>query len=152
MATPKNKSAFQKIANPSEESPVKEGITNITEPNSTMPSPEKPDIPEEWTQSLLDATLEAQVTQLGRQTAEALKKEQQVETLIPIDPLNKQDKVVDVCINGWNFRILRNHWVKLPASVVDLLENAGYNPSTRNYTPKRSKPFEMPNLKIMPKG
>ncbi|MGB9886901.1 MAG: hypothetical protein ACPLRW_07890 [Moorellales bacterium] len=133
---------------------VQEGFLNVTEPHSTMPGPEEPDLPEEDEKvpSLLDATLEAQVTQLGRQTAEALRKEPQVETLIPIDPLNKHDKVVEICINGWNFRILRNHWVKLPASVVDLLENAGYNPSTRNYVPKRSKPFEMPDLKIMPKA
>jgi hypothetical protein len=134
------------------DNPVEEGLANVTEPLSTMPGPDEPDAPEEGAPSLLDATLEAQVTQLGRQTAEALKKEQQVETLIPIDPLNKHDKVVDVCINGWNFRIMRNVWVKLPASVVDLLENAGYNPSTRDYVPKRSKPFEMPDLKIMPKA
>lgn len=143
--------AAPKKVNTLTENPVEEGLANITEPLSTMPGPEKPDLPEEIP-SLLDATLEAQVTQLGRQTAEALKKEKQVETLIPLDPLNKHDKVVDVCINGWNFRILRNHWVKLPASVVDLLENAGYNPSTRDYVPKRSKPFEMPDLKIMPRA
>jgi len=130
---------------------VEEGMANVTEPLSTMPGPEKPDAPVEEVSVLLDATLEAQITHLGRQTARALKTEQQVETLIPIDPLNKRDKVVEVCINGWNFRILRNTWVKLPASVVDLLENAGYNLSTRGYTPKRSKPFEMPDLKIMPK-
>lgn len=146
MATSKNKKVNTLTKNS-----VEEGLANVTEPLSTMSGPEKPDLPEE-APSLLDATLEAQVTQLGRQTAEALKKEQQVETLIPLDSLNKHDKVVDVCINGWNFRILRNVWVKLPASVVDLLENAGYNPSTRDYTPKRSKPFEMPDLKIMPRA
>ena len=139
----------KKVNTLTENPAVEQGLANVTEPLSTMPASEKPDMPEE-VPSLLDATLEAQVTQLGRQTAEALKKEKQVETLIPPDPLNKHDKVVEVCINGWNFRILRNHWVKLPASVVDLLENAGYNPSTRDYVPKRSKPFEMPDLKIMP--
>lgn len=144
--------APNKKVDTSTEIPVEQGLANVTEPLSTMPGPERPDIPEEGAPSLLDETLEAQVTQLGRQTAEALKKEKQVETLIPPDPLNKHDKVVDVCINGWNFRILRNHWVKLPASVVDLLANAGYNPSTRDYMPKYSKPFEMPNLKIMPKA
>ena len=143
--------AAPKKVNTLTDNPVEQGLANVTEPHSTMPGPEKPDLPEE-APSLLDATLEAQVTQLGRQTAEALKKEKQVETLIPPYPLNRHDKVVEVCINGWNFRILRNHWVKLPASVVDLLENAGYNPSTRDYVPKRSKPFEMPDLKIMPKA
>ncbi|MGB9903472.1 MAG: hypothetical protein ACPLQO_02225 [Desulfotomaculales bacterium] len=143
--------AAPKKVNTLTENPVEEGIANVSEPLSTMPEPEKPEKPEE-VPSLLDASLEAQVTQLGRETAKTLKKEQQVETLIPIDPLNKHDKFVQVGINGWVFTIQRNTWVKLPASVVDLLENAGYNPSTRDYVPKRSKPFEMPDLKIMPKA
>jgi len=143
--------ASPKKMNTLEENPIEQGPANVTEPLSTMPEPEKPEKPDKIP-SLLDASLEAQITQLGRQTAEALRKEQQVETLIPIDPLNKHDKIVWVCINGWPLRIQRNVWVKLPASVVDLLENAGYNPSTRDYVPKRSKPFEMPDLKIMPEG
>jgi len=135
------------------EKSVEEKIANVAEPLSTVPGPEKPDLPADGeVPSLLEAALESQVTQLGRKTAEALRKEKQVDALIPIDPLNKQDKVVTVGINGWNFYIKRNEWVKLPASVVDTLENAGYNPSTRDYVPKRSKPFEMPNLKIMPKS
>lgn len=136
-----------------QDNPVEEGLLNVTEPLSTMPGPEEPEPPkdDEEVASLLDATLEEQVTQLGRETAEALRKEPQIETLIPIDPLNKHDKVVDVCINGWLIRILRNHWVKLPASVVDLLENAGYHPSTRGYVPKRSRPLDMPDLRILPK-
>lgn len=127
--------------------PVEEAMANITDSLATMPaaSPKEEGVP-----SLIDAALEAQLTALGRETAKKLKDEHQVETLIPPDPLNKRDNVVEVCINGWNIRIMRNVWVKLPASVVDLLANAGYNPSTRNYAPKMSKPLEMPNLKIMP--
>jgi hypothetical protein len=135
--------------NPTEKNPVVQGLNNTTEPLSTMPSNEIPDIGDDIP-NLIEASLEEQVTQLGRQTAEALRQFPQVETLIPLDPLNKHDKVVQVCINGWTFTILRNTWVKLPSPVVDLLANAGYNPSTRNYTPKIDKPFEMPPLKIMP--
>lgn len=138
------------MSKPKNHEPVAEGLKNLTEPLATMPTKDTPAAPPEDTPSLLDASIEAQVTELGRQTAEALRKYPQVETLIPLDPLNKHDKVVEVCVNGWNFRILRNVWVKLPAPVVDLLANAGYNPSTRNYTPKFEKPFEMPSLKIMP--
>ncbi len=140
------------MAKQKEVAPVEEGMANVTDPLATMPaaSVTPPPPEEEGAPSVIDAALEAQVTALGRETAKKLKEEPQVEALIPLDPLNKHDKVVEVCINGWNIRILRNVWVKLPASVVDLLANAGYNPSTRNYVPKLTKPLDVPDLKIMP--
>ncbi len=134
-----------------QQAPVEEGMANVADPLATVPAPPVTPPPTEDAPSLIDAALEAQVTALGRETAKKLKQEPQVETLVPPDPLNKHDKVVEVCINGWNIRILRNTWVKLPASVVDLLANAGYNPSTRGYAPKLARPLEAPDLKIMPR-
>jgi len=130
-----------------EEENVTEGLKNVSEPNSTMVT-EKPEEKKE-APVLMDAAMEAQITSLGKNTAAMLRKEQQVETMIPKDPLNAKSQYVQVGINGWIFNIKRNVWVTLPASVVDLLEDGGYNPSTRNYTPKRSQPFEGPNLKII---
>lgn len=78
---------------------------------------------------MLDKTIEAQVTQLGRATAEKLKGFPKEKVLIPIDKLNKDDKYAIVGINGWNFQIERGKPVLLPEPVVVLLENGGYQPT-----------------------
>ena len=52
-------------------------------------------------------------------TAEKLKKDL-VEIKIPIDPLNKTDRTVDVIINGYRKE------VKVPRAVKELLTNAQY--------------------------
>lgn len=58
-------------------------------------------------------------------TAEKLKKDL-VEIKIPIDPLNKTDKIVDVIINGYRWTIQRGKEVKVPRAVKELLTNAQY--------------------------
>lgn len=45
---------------------------------------------------------------------------------IPLDPLNKQDTTVPVCVNGYNYFIQRGVTVDVPQIVADILENAGY--------------------------
>lgn len=80
-------------------------------------------------EDILDAALEAQITQIGKKTAEQLKKYPQEKIIIPLDPLNKQDKYVFVSINDWDLRIERNKAIKLPSPVVEMLEEGGYRPS-----------------------
>ena len=58
-------------------------------------------------------------------TAEKLKKDL-VEIKIPIDPLNKTDKTVDVIINGYRWTIERGKEVKVPRAVKEILTNAQY--------------------------
>lgn len=61
----------------------------------------------------------------AKKTAETLKKDL-VEIKIPIDPLNKTDKVVDVIINGYRWTIERGKEVKVPRAVKELLTDANY--------------------------
>jgi Flp pilus assembly CpaF family ATPase len=58
-------------------------------------------------------------------TAEKLKKDL-VEIKIPIDPLNKTDRTVDVIINGYRWTIQRGKEVKVPRAVKELLTDAQY--------------------------
>lgn len=58
-------------------------------------------------------------------TAQTLKKDL-VEIKIPIDPLNKTDKTVDVIINGYRWTIERGKEVKVPRAVKELLADAQY--------------------------
>lgn len=58
-------------------------------------------------------------------TAQALKKDL-VEIKIPIDPLNKTDRTVDVIINGYKWTIERGKEVKVPRAVKELLTDAQY--------------------------
>lgn len=61
----------------------------------------------------------------AKKTAETLKKDL-VEIKIPIDPLNKTDKTVDVIINGYRWTIERGKEVKVPRAVKELLTDAKY--------------------------
>ena len=61
----------------------------------------------------------------AKKTAETLKKDL-VEIKIPIDPLNKTDKTVDVIINGYRWTIERGKEVKVPRAVKELLTDAQY--------------------------
>ena len=61
----------------------------------------------------------------AKKTAEALKKDL-VEIKIPIDPLNKTDKTVDVIINGYRWTIERGKEVKVPRAVKEILTDAQY--------------------------
>lgn len=61
----------------------------------------------------------------AKKTAETLKKDL-VEIKIPIDPLNKTDKTVDVIINGYRWTIKRGEEVKIPRAVKEILTDAKY--------------------------
>ena len=61
----------------------------------------------------------------AKKTAETLKKDL-VEIKIPIDPLNKTDKTVDVIINGYRWTIERGKEVIVPRAVKEILTDAKY--------------------------
>ena len=61
----------------------------------------------------------------AKKTAATLKKDL-VDIKIPIDPLNKTDRTVDVIINGYRWTIQRGKEVKVPRAVKELLTNAQY--------------------------
>lgn len=61
----------------------------------------------------------------AKKIAEALKKDL-VEIKIPIDPLNKTDRTVDVIINGYRWTIERGKEVKVPRTVKEILTDAKY--------------------------
>jgi len=75
-------------------------------------------------------SLDRQVTNLGRRTAEQFKKYPKRKVVIPKDPLNPKDEYgVVVGVNGWTFNIPRGKPVELPDPVIDLLIGGGYNPT-----------------------
>ena len=61
----------------------------------------------------------------AKKIAETLKKDL-VEIKIPIDPLNKTDRTVDVIINGYRWTIERGKEVKVPRAVKEILTDATY--------------------------
>ena len=61
----------------------------------------------------------------AKKTAETLKKDL-VEVKIPIDPLNKTDRTVEVIINGYRWTIERGKEVKVPRAVKEILTDAKY--------------------------
>lgn len=61
----------------------------------------------------------------AKKTAETLKKDL-VEVKIPIDPLNKTDRTVDVIINGYRWTIEKGKEVKVPRAVKEILTDAKY--------------------------
>lgn len=69
---------------------------------------------------------EADIDRMAKEAGEKIKLEGQREIKIPKDPLNPKDGVVPVCINGYFYQIKRGEKVKVPESVADVLENAGY--------------------------
>lgn len=88
--------------------------TNVNAQNMENPSITKTD-----EQSKIEQDKEA------KKTAETLKKDL-VEIKIPIDPLNKTDKTVDVIINGYRWTIKRGEEVKVPRAVKEILTDAKY--------------------------
>lgn len=53
-------------------------------------------------------------------------KEPRVKVKLNFDPLNPEDRVVPVCINGYNYFISRGETVEVPKTVAEILSGAGY--------------------------
>lgn len=90
---------------------------------AVTPEPEEPKLEK------LDASIEKQVTSLGKAMAEKLRTYPQEKVMIPVDKLNKSDSFVVVGLNGFNIQIQRGKTVSLPRPVVDLLIQGGYAPT-----------------------
>ncbi|MDD2954948.1 MAG: hypothetical protein PHD67_01390 [Oscillospiraceae bacterium] len=53
-------------------------------------------------------------------------KEPKVKVKLAADPLNPEDGVVPVCLNGYNYFVKRGTTVELPKTVAEILAGAGY--------------------------
>lgn len=103
---------------------VKEGPVYDRDPKSDIKARPIPDQP-----TVLDSTIAKQVTQMGKATAEKLRKQKQYRVQIPVSELNKHDQECVVGVNGWNFQIKKGVPVTLPETVVKGLQKGGYNPT-----------------------
>ena len=55
-----------------------------------------------------------------------LARQEKVRIRIPLNPLNEEDRAVDVCVNGAVFTIPRGESTQVPKTVAEILENAAY--------------------------
>lgn len=53
-------------------------------------------------------------------------REPKVKVKIACDPLNPEDQVVPVCVNGYNYFVNRGKTVEVPKTVAEILSGAGY--------------------------
>lgn len=86
---------------------------NLPDPEEARPETEK---------AASDAAMDAEAKKWGP----VYGKEPKVRIKIPKDPLNKQDEVVPVCLNGYNYFIKRGETVEVPQTVADVLTEAKY--------------------------
>lgn len=111
---------------PSKLDDVKEDLAAETDPKSKV---NVDNSHKEEAIDVIQLSIEKQLSQLGKKTAELLKARPQEKVLVPIDKLNKYDEFVVVGINGWNLQIQKGVPVMLPDCVVDLLIDGGYQPT-----------------------
>ena len=76
----------------------------------------------EKTKAAARAALDPEAAKAGA----ALARQPKVSVKIPLNTLNRDDVVVPVCINGYNYFINRGETVEVPQSVAEVLENGGY--------------------------
>ena len=69
---------------------------------------------------------DGQLDTMAKDAGKEVNKQAKVRIRIPIDPLNKQDKVVPVIINGYVWSIEKGKNVEVPENVADILTEAGY--------------------------
>ena len=67
-----------------------------------------------------------QLDDMAKVAGESVNEQEKVKIRIPIDPLNKTDLIVPVCINGYVWQIERGKSVSVPDAVADILTEAGY--------------------------
>lgn len=106
---------------------LKEGMMAESDPKSKVVSPtDKYSGPAE---DVIKKGLDGQLTVLGRKTAEILNKMPKFKIVVPTKELNPKISDAIVGINGWNIHIKRGVPVMLPDPVIELLANAGENPT-----------------------
>lgn len=59
-------------------------------------------------------------------TGTALGKQEKVRIRIPMNPLNEDDMVVPVCINGHHYWLERGKSMEVPRTVAEILAEAAY--------------------------
>lgn len=69
---------------------------------------------------------DGQLDNMSKATGEEVNKQEKIKIRIPIDPLNKNDLIVPVVINGYLWSIERGKSISLPENVVKILEESGY--------------------------
>ncbi len=62
----------------------------------------------------------------AEEAGKVLAAEPKVRVRIPMHPLNEEDRVVPVCVNGYNYFLNRGETVEVPETVAKLLEAAAY--------------------------
>lgn len=60
------------------------------------------------------------------QTEQLLAKQPKVKIRIPLNPLNEEDRMVPVCVNGYSYYLKRGETIEVPKTVAEILENASY--------------------------
>ena len=60
------------------------------------------------------------------QTELLLAKQPKVKIRIPLHPLNEEDRMVPVCVNGYSYYLKRGETIEVPKTVAEILENASY--------------------------
>lgn len=59
-------------------------------------------------------------------TGRLLAQQARVRVRIPLNPLNEDDVMVPVCVNGYHYFLKRGETVEVPKTVADILEQAAY--------------------------
>lgn len=69
---------------------------------------------------------EKQLLDAAENTGRLLAQQPRVRVRIPLNPLNEDDMMVPVCVNGYNYFLKRGETVEVPKTVADILEQAAY--------------------------
>lgn len=77
------------------------------------------------TESTSKGMTQREIDEITNKTGKHLKDEDKVAVRIPTIPGEKEDTYVECCINGYNYIIKRGESVSIPASIAELLTNAG---------------------------
>jgi len=70
-----------------------------------------------------EAMSETEIDMLAQRVGQELAEMEKVDVRIP--RVQGEDEVVDVCLNGYVFRIKRGENVKVPKAIYEILVNAG---------------------------
>ncbi len=78
---------------------------------------------------VIGSSLDKVITKLGREAANELNSRPKHKVMIPLNDLSPMDTYAVACINSWVFQLKRGVPVLLPAEVIDLFAEGGYNPT-----------------------
>ena len=59
-------------------------------------------------------------------TGRMMAQQEKVRIRIPLNPLNEEDTIVPVCVNGYHYWLRRGESTEVPKTVAEILENASY--------------------------